>query len=631
MRVIFLSPVHPLLTPGNQLPRWQMQASWIRGLEKVGTEVKVVRYTPEDRIRLGWGERVWWNLKVVREVNREVQESKKKYKKVQEGKIDFIIYSLGADVLFPQTLRLVKWLVRAPLVVLSGVSPILNGNPRERAVAKLMDMAAVNDEKHAGEWRKLGAKKAIVLPISGIDPELHFNKGQAFVFKGLALRDIDVLFIGTLTPARKEFIGLLRKLLPESINFVVKEFVWEEEYARMMSRAKIVLNPIRPEMAGGANLRMFEIPAFGALELGSFGKKEWLTPGKEMLVYKDAEEAARLIVRYLKEGKKREEMAGRGKRRVLEEHKFEDRARKLIELIKMDFNKAWPLIDLSVCIVNYRTDKELKRCLGSIKKFTKGINFEVIAIDNSLDNRWYSGGNNLALARAKGKYILFLNPDCYLAENSLAKMIGWVDKHPKVGACEPRQVYDDGDIAPTGSLFPVWWVDLVELTELSRWFGSVGRLGKLGRLDKIKEIRQENLDRRENWQTEVISGAAMMVRKSILDEISAKDRSAFGGGVFDEQLKLYYTDVDLCRRILRAGCQIWHLGKFKVGHSTRKSTEKLKWDDLYDIYAEDGWNYYSKWGQKIGGIILFGGMKVNKAITKMIKGTKVLKDIKDKK
>jgi len=264
-------------------------------------------------------------------------------------------------------------------------------------------------------------------------------------------------------------------------------------------------------------------------------------------------------------------------------------------------------MDLSICIVNYRTDKELKCCLESIKKITKGISFEVIRIDNSKDNKWYSGGNNLALSKAKGEYMLFLNPDCYLIENSLAKMLDWMNKHPEVGACEPRQVYDDGGIAPTGSLLPVWWADLVELTELSRWFGSVGRLGGLGRLGKIREIRQEDLNRNENWQTEVVSGATMMVRKEVLDQI----------GRFDEQLKLYYTDVDLCRRILNAGFEVWHLGELSLGHSTRKSTEKIKWDELYDIYAGDARNYYLKWGDRIGGTMLFLAMKINKLIVKV--------------
>lgn len=236
-------------------------------------------------------------------------------------------------MLLPQTLRLIKWWTKAPLVILSGVSPVSDGNPRERAVAEFANLAAVNDEKQAREWRELGAKRAIVLPISGMDPELHWRRIREI--RGIRwIRDIDVLFVGTLTPGRKEFFGELKKLLPEAVNLVVKEFVWEEEYAGLMSRAKIVLNPIRPEMAGGANLRMFEIPAFEALELASFGKKEWLTPGKEMLVYRDAQEAAGLIKRYLKDWKRRQEIVERGKKRVEKEHRFEDRAKRLIEIIR---------------------------------------------------------------------------------------------------------------------------------------------------------------------------------------------------------------------------------------------------------------------------------------------------------
>ena len=66
MRILFLSPVNPKLTPGEPLPRWQMQASWVRALGRLGHEVRVVKYTPEDRIRLGWGEKLMWNLKVIK-------------------------------------------------------------------------------------------------------------------------------------------------------------------------------------------------------------------------------------------------------------------------------------------------------------------------------------------------------------------------------------------------------------------------------------------------------------------------------------------------------------------------------------------------------------------------------------
>lgn len=367
--------MQPFLTPGEPLPRWQMQASWARALGRLGHEVRVVKYTPDDRIRLGWGERIAWNLRVVRGV-------------WEVGEADLIIYSLGADVLLPQTLNLLKAGLPRPakgeprndwvkLVVLSGVSPIKDGNPRERAMASLVDLAATNDESHAREWLELGAKRAVVLPIAGIDPELHHprfsddprrhffdtlgsessltsslplgqkeNKalsGSSSMISKMAssdhlfderVRDIDVVFVGTLTQERRRFFDKLRQLLPKTVKMVIKEFVWEEEYAELMSRAKIGVNLLRPEMERGVNLRAFEIPAFGAMEITSFCRKEWLVPGKEVEVFGSAKEAAELIKKYLKNDRARERMAAAGQERVMREHMFDERAERLMETVK---------------------------------------------------------------------------------------------------------------------------------------------------------------------------------------------------------------------------------------------------------------------------------------------------------
>ncbi len=326
MRILFLSPVQPLLTPGEPLPKWQMQASWVRALRRQGHEVKVVKYTPDDRIRLGWGEKLWWNIRVIRQIG-------------QIREIGLIVYSLGADVLLPWALHYIKAKLGAPLAVLSGVSPIKQGNPRERAMAPLIDLAATNNDGQAREWLKLGAKRAVALPIAGVDPELHYPrsevyKGPALPRQGRALRDIDILFVGTLTPERKVFFEKLRRLLPDRVKMVVKEFVWEEEYALLMSRAKIGINLLRPEMKHGVNLRAFEIPAFGAMEITGFCRDEWLASGKEVEVFGSVEEAAELVKKYLKNDRARRKMAEAGRERVMREHTFERRAEKLMQELK---------------------------------------------------------------------------------------------------------------------------------------------------------------------------------------------------------------------------------------------------------------------------------------------------------
>ncbi len=258
-------------------------------------------------------------------------------------------------------------------------------------------------------------------------------------------------------------------------------------------------------------------------------------------------------------------------------------------------------IDVSVCIVNYKADKELKRCLESIKRFTKRVSYETIVIDNSENNRWYSGGNNLAAARAKGRYLFFANPDVYFESDAVSDLVGWMDKHPAAGAAEPLQLSDKGDILPTGSKLNSPWLDLVELTFLSRLLGSVWRRGKILNLDAIRRFRQSELDRRQNWKTEVVSGAAMMVRKEVFDSV----------GGFCNQLKLYYTDTDLCRRMILSGREVWHLGKIHVVHSVSASTSKLNPRFVNQIFAEDAGKYYRLTGRPAAGELLYLSMLTN--------------------
>jgi len=200
-----------------------------------------------------------------------------------------------------------------------------------------------------------------------------------------------------------------------------------------------------------------------------------------------------------------------------------------------------------------------------------------------------------------------------LENDSLSELVSFMDNHPQAGAAEPRQEYESGEIAPTGSLLPMWWIDLTEMTGLSKLFGRLGQFGRLGKLGRsgifgrIEKYRQIGFDRRENWRTEVVSGAAMMIRKS-----------AFGGGGFDEKLKLYYTDVDLCRRIKQAGFEIWHVGEIEMKHKTRASTSKFPWDRVNLIYAQDGRNYYRKWGGRVGGEILYWAMRGNGVIIQLV-------------
>lgn len=278
--------------------------------------------------------------------------------------------------------------------------------------------------------------------------------------------------------------------------------------------------------------------------------------------------------------------------------------------------------DVSICIVSFNTKEHLKKCLTLIFRFTKKISFEVIVVDNASrdgsapmvrkefpavhlvenrENRWFSGANNQALRRAQGTYIFFLNPDTWITSNVVKNLKNWMDQHSHVGACEPRQVDKHGNAAPTGSRLPVWWIDLLELTALSRLFGSIGRIGVVEKPGSIKIFREEKKDRRKNWQTEAISGAALFARTEAVRKV----------GGFGERLKLYYTDTDFCRKLMHDGWKIWHVGEYSLRHALSVSTSKLSWEERNRIYADDARTYYQLVGKPIQGWMLYILMRVN--------------------
>lgn len=642
MTILYLSPVHPLLTPGRPLPQWQTQASHVRAFRALGHQVEILTYTPRDHIRVTVPERLFYNLKIL----------------LFRKNVDAIFFSLGADVLFPTTVRFLKQKLHARLVILSGVSPVSNGNPRERGMASIADLIATNDQSHADEWKRLGATRATVLPISAIDPELY--KGPTFGTKGRTLRNIDVLFVGTVTPEREQFFQKFRKLLAPGVSFMVKHHVFEDEYTALLSRAKIALNPLRPQMRSGANLRLFEIPALGALELASHTSPEWLIEGKEIVTYKNAEDAARLVEYYLSYEKEREKIVQRGRERVFREHTFDKRFEKLLNLIDPSLRATRQLtgsvaislktdcrvvrepavgtprndspVDVSICIVSFNTKKHLKKCLSSIFRFTKNIRFEVIVVDNASsdgssemvkkefpevrliknsENRWFSGANNQAFRQVQDKYTFFLNPDTWSTDNVIRKLFDWMERHPRVGACEPLQLDNSGKEAPTGSLLNQPLSDAIELTIFGHPFLQSSM---------IEKFRQKKKKRSGNWETEVISGAALFARTEAVRKV----------GGFGERLKLYYTDTDLCRKLMHDGWKIWHVGEYSLRHSLSVSTSKLSWEERSRIYAEDARTYYQLIRKPIQGIFLYFSMFASALLVSMKKKVNRLSGLKSR-
>ena len=234
-------------------------------------------------------------------------------------------------------------------------------------------------------------------------------------------------------------------------------------------------------------------------------------------------------------------------------------------------------MDLSVIIVNYNVKYFLEQCLHSVYKSAQNLRTEIIVVDNnSVDgscqmihekfsevvlienkvNVGFSKANNQAIRKATGKYILLLNPDTVVQENTFSSCIHFMDTHPDAGCLGVKMIDGKGNFLPESKRgLPTPDVAFYKIFGLSALFPSSLRFGRyhLGFLDKDK-----------THQVDVISGAFMFLRKSVLDSI----------GLLDEDFFMYGEDIDISYRITQAGYKNYYFPHTTIIHYKGESTKK---------------------------------------------------------
>jgi GT2 family glycosyltransferase len=239
---------------------------------------------------------------------------------------------------------------------------------------------------------------------------------------------------------------------------------------------------------------------------------------------------------------------------------------------------------LTIIIVSYEVKYFLEQCLFSVVKAAKQLEnaewaTEIIVADNASSdgtieylqarlptvhfiacgqNLGFAKANNMALAKATGDIILFLNPDTILSESILCKCISFFQQNNKAGALGVRMIDGSGRFLPESKRgFPTAWRSFSKLSGLSSIFpaSKVFAGYSLGHLNE-KEI----------YPIEVIAGAFMMIRKEVLDRI----------GGFDERFFMYAEDIDLSKRIADAGFINYYMGNETIIHFKGESTSRDK-------------------------------------------------------
>ena len=232
---------------------------------------------------------------------------------------------------------------------------------------------------------------------------------------------------------------------------------------------------------------------------------------------------------------------------------------------------------LTVIIVNYNVKHFLEQCLISVFRASQNIDLEVFVVDNaSVDgsvemvqkkfpqvqiiknkkNVGFSKANNQAIKISQGKYVLLLNPDTIVQEDTFLKCIDFMEKHPEAGALGIKMIDGSGNFLPESKRsLPTPWVAFYKIFGLSKLFPKNKKFGK---------YHLTYLDKNQNHEVEVLSGAFMLIRKSVLNEI----------GLLDEDYFMYGEDVDLSYRIQKAGYKNYYFAESQIIHFKGESTKK---------------------------------------------------------
>lgn len=243
--------------------------------------------------------------------------------------------------------------------------------------------------------------------------------------------------------------------------------------------------------------------------------------------------------------------------------------------------------DLSVVIVNYNVEYFLEQCLNAVESASKQLKVQVFVVDNNSidssvamvrekfpnvnviankDNVGFSRANNQAIHLSDARYVLLLNPDTVIEEDTFNKTVAFMDEHPDAGGLGVRMVDGKGKFLPESKRgLPTPSVSFYKIFGLASIFPKSKTFGKY-HLGFLSEFDINEVD--------VLSGAFMLLRAETLDKI----------GLLDEQFFMYGEDIDLSYRIQLGGYKNFYFPQTKIIHYKGESTKKSSVNYVFVFY-----------------------------------------------
>lgn len=258
---------------------------------------------------------------------------------------------------------------------------------------------------------------------------------------------------------------------------------------------------------------------------------------------------------------------------------------------------AAELVELSIVIVTWNSERWIERCLQAIPAACEGLAYEILIYDNgsadatvarlnddvhlirSQSNDGFAAAINRSIVQSHGRYVLLLNPDCALEPSALTRLHEFLECEPQAAAAVPLLEGDDGGSQREFQLrrLPTFRGLLSEIFAFSKL---------LPRNRTTAHYRYHDLDLTTPQRVEQPAAAALLIRREVFDKV----------GPLDERFSpAWFEDVDYCRRLADSNQAVYVVPSALARHFGGASLEHLSFECFNVLWYRNMWLYARKW------------------------------------
>jgi len=253
-------------------------------------------------------------------------------------------------------------------------------------------------------------------------------------------------------------------------------------------------------------------------------------------------------------------------------------------------------MDLSIIIVSWRVKDLLKDCLNSIYNKTENLDYEVFVVDNDSkdgteemikqqfpkvnlivneNNIGFAKANNQAIKISKGDYILLLNPDTKLVDNSIKKAYESMRINNQIGIIGCRMYNPDNTNQPSVRKFPTFFAMFLIMLKLHHLILNT---------KTMNDYLEKDFDYEKSQEVDQVMGAFFMINRKVIDSI----------GLLDQHYFIWFEEVDYCRRVKNSGFKIIYLSDCKIIHHYGQSFKQVLNVRKQEIFNRSLLYYFKK-------------------------------------